>query len=380
MAAHSKIGASSYYRWKACPGSVKLSEGIESPESSYAREGTIAHDIAAGMLEDFFFQRGKPDVPPQYAAEDIESIKTYFNTIKKDAKVLGCVPSSGHVLVEHRFDLSSVYPGLFGTGDCVLYSPLENKVVVYDYKHGAGIPVEVTNNLQLQYYGLGALISSGFACEKVELVIIQPRCNHSSGVVRRWEFSSVELLDFAAQLAEDAEATEDENAMVVPGEHCRFCPAAPAKCAAIREQAKEIARQEFEPVNMNAERLSEALNIIPQLEAWIKATREFAYAEAQHGRKPKGYKLVSKRALRKWVENESDIHDKLKEIAPKKEFYKKTLLSPAQVEKLLGKDKGAIEDLWVKESSGYTLVKESDKRPEVVLDASADFKAIPKGE
>lgn len=377
--AHSKIGASSYYRWKACPGSVRLSEGVPNRSSSYAQEGTEAHDIAAQMLEDYFFRKGKPNIPANYPSEAMSAIKDYFLTIKKDALTAGCEASSGHVLIEHRFDLSTVHPGLFGTADCILYNKSEKRLSVYDYKHGAGIAVAVENNLQLQYYGLGALLSTSLPVEEVELCIVQPRCDHPDGVIRRWKFEALELLDFAADLADDAKATEDPDAVVVPGDHCRFCPAAGAnKCPAIRDKAKALAKTQFKPVEeYDSDKLKEALDFLPVLESWIKQVREFAYGEAQHGRTPAGYKLVAKRATRKWAESDEVVAENLECLLPEKNFYSKKLLSPAQVEKLLPKEhKKDIECLVVKESSGHTLVHESDKRPAVFLDAKSDFKPI----
>lgn len=376
--AHSKIGASSYYRWKACPASVRLSEGIPNTSSSYAQAGTVAHEIAAQMLEDYFFRKGKPNIPANYPAEDVAAIKEYFLTIKKDAMTAGCEASSGHVLIEHRFDLSTVHPGLFGTADCILYNKNEKKLHVYDYKHGAGIAVGVENNLQLQYYGLGALLSTNFPVKEVELCIVQPRCDHPDGVIRRWAFTALNLLDFAAELADDAQATEDPDAVTVPGDHCRFCPAAAVSCPALRNKAKALAKVEFKPVeSYDEEKLTEALDFLPILESWIKQVREFAYGEAQHGRTPKGYKLVAKRAMRKWNADDDTIAENLECLIPSKDFYKKTLLSPAQVEKLLPKKlKKELEDLVIKESSGFALVHESDKRPQVFLDAKSDFKPI----
>ena len=50
MTAHSRIGASSMHRWSACPGSVVLSEGIESRSSDDAKLGTAAHALAEACL------------------------------------------------------------------------------------------------------------------------------------------------------------------------------------------------------------------------------------------------------------------------------------------------------------------------------------------
>lgn len=379
--AHSKIGASSYYRWKACPGSVRLSVGIESHESEYAREGTAAHEIAADVLNCHYFTQGeRATIPVHTTADMMTAVREYTEFVKGEVKKYFAEPDRGHVLIEHKFDLSSIHPGLYGTADCVIYAPRHKKLIVIDYKHGQGIAVEVENNLQLMYYGLGALVSTGLPCEKVELVIVQPRCDHEAGRIRKWEFSSVELLDFAATLAEDAKATEKPDAHLNPGPHCRFCPAAASKCPAIHEKAIALAQVEFKPtLSYDPEKLSQTLRFLPTMEAWIKATREFAYGEALHGRGPKDWKLVEKRKLRHWTASESEIVDYMKEATKRNvdEFYEKKLKSPAQMEKLLSKQLGVkLREMIETKSSGYTLVHESDKRPAVRPDPNTEFDMI----
>lgn len=379
MTAHSKIGASSYYRWKACPGSVRLCQNIESPESSYAKQGTLAHDIAGKALHYHFFEPAeRVTIPLHFPEEDMASVKTYIEFIKKEVNRAHAAPDRGHIFIEHKFDLSSIYPGLFGTADCVIYAEREKKLIVVDYKHGQGIPVDVKNNLQLQYYALGALATTGLPCLKVEVVIVQPRCTHEDGEIRRWEFSSNDLLDFAATLAEDAKKTEDPNAELVPGNHCRFCPAAATQCPAIRDQASALAKIEFKKdLPYDPARLTKALDFIPAFEAWIKQVKEFAYSEAINNRPPPGYKLVEKRSTRKWIGDEKEITDYVTSALnrPIDDCFERKLKSPAQMEKMFSKrlvDK--LRDFVTTESSGYTLAKDSDKRPAaMVLDAKIAF-------
>ena len=47
---HSRLSASKSHRWLKCPGSVKMSEGIEDKPSKYAEEGTQAHELAERCL------------------------------------------------------------------------------------------------------------------------------------------------------------------------------------------------------------------------------------------------------------------------------------------------------------------------------------------
>src|SRR3546814_5131839 len=85
--------------------------------------------------------------------EMVEAVQVFLDTIRRDYK-------PGDVLVvEQRFDLSSWYPGLFGTCDAVLYRPSTGELRVYDLKYGRGVPVEVERNRQELYYGLGATMA-----------------------------------------------------------------------------------------------------------------------------------------------------------------------------------------------------------------------------
>lgn len=353
--AHSKIGASSMYRWSKCPGSVRLSEEIETHSSKYAEEGTAAHDLAAKILEaqdEVALENVDPDT--------LESVMVYVDYIKEKAK-------NGELFVEHKFDLSSLYPGLFGTADAVIYDAAEEELIVADYKHGMGIAVEVENNPQLMYYGLGALLSfKKMKPKTVRLAIIQPRCFHPDGGIREWVMDSFDLLDFAADLVTYAKRTEDEAAPIVAGDHCKFCPAAATKCPVMREKALSIAQTEFKQgLSYDPQKLSEAMSWIPTLQDWCKAVHEFAYNEAVAGRKIPGFKLVEKRATRKWGD-EASVSAMARGLDAAPELFKTEIKSPAQIEKIVGKKtfEKAFSEFVVQESSGMTLVPESDKRPE----------------
>lgn len=366
--AHSELGASSMYRWGNCPGSVRLSRGVAKTTSVYAEEGTLAHECGANILD------GKPlPKDKRVTKEMLEAVQVYVDFVNEESK-------GAERGIEHRFDLSSIHPGCFGTTDAWVYKRAEKKLIVIDYKHGQGLAVDVESNEQLMYYALGALVSLNLPCSTVELVIVQPRCSHPSGTIRRWSFPSIEILDFAHTVDVLAKATENDNAPTIPGEWCRFCPAA-GICPSLQANALQVAQAEFSPtLSYDPVKLSETLSKLPVLEAFIKGVKDFAYSEASHGRVPPGWKLVSKRAVRRWKKPDNETAEDLRahfHIPSRLLYDEAPLKSPAQFEKLLSKKhKGDLALFTESVSSGMTLAPDSDDRPAAKTDAASEFGVI----
>lgn len=375
--AHSTLGASTAERWTACPASVRLSKGIESKSSVYAEEGTRAHEVAATVLT----TGGWPlDVPEDM----VEAVKVYLEHVNTLMKVSG----KAELFIEQRLDLSSVHPKMFGTADAVVYFPHEKLLHVIDYKHGAGTPVDVKENLQLQYYGLGSMLMLNRPVERVVLTIVQPRCFHVDGMIRSWELHAFAMLDLAADLKAYADKTEDPSAPIVPGEWCRWCPAA-AICPGLANQAQALAKTQFSAQPFadstgwyDKVALAETLTKLDVVEDWAKSVREFAYHEAMRGQEIPGFKLVAKRATRKWhsYANANTLAENFG--GDKLRYLEMELRSPAAVEKLLEKEqRPKLEEFVEKVSSGLALVPESDKRhPALLRDAKADFTQVTYAE
>lgn len=128
---------------------------------------------------------------------------------------------------------------------------------------------------------------------------------------------------------------------------------------------------------MSGEQIAAALREAEFIGNWVKAVQEFAHAEAIAGRPPPGFKLVAKRATRRW-KDEAEARDRLMlecDMALDEMMSEPEMLSPAQIEKKIGRKAfAAIEgDLVVKQSSGTNLVPESDPRPVVKSDGVGEF-------
>jgi len=372
LRAHSKLGASKYYQWKACPGSVRLSEGITESSSELAAEGTRANELAEAILTSKAATADDGDM-----LDNVRVYTDYINSLR------AMKPS--FEAVEQKFHLKDYHPDLYGTADYVCYFSRVKTLHVVDLKFGRGIPVEAKGNLQLMYYGLGALSQIKTPIDKIVLTIVQPRCYHPDGPVRSCEVDSVELVEFGFELVDDAKKTEVPDAPIVAGDHCRFCPAA-SICPALSERALAVTEAAFQRVEeYDPEKLAKSLSLIPQIEAWIDAVNKFAYRQAEQGNPVPGYKLVQKIAREKWVEGTSEDTMWKEFRIDAHECNEVSLKSPAAVRKMVkekfkGKYENILSDklfmldqLTQKVSSGLTLVPESDKRAAVASGSQTAF-------
>lgn len=372
MTAHASLGASNAYRWMACPASPRMCEGLPNKSSVYAAEGTAAHALGELCL-------ANSNHPGHYLGETIEGFEVTDDMAQAVAVyydyVRGIAGPDDDVRLEQRVSLEKLSPPvpMFGTSDCIVYRQREKKLWVIDYKHGAGVPVEAIGNPQGRYYALGAMLALGKdqPVGEVEIVIVQPRAPHPDGPIRSETVSAAALVDFAADLLDAANRTLADDAPTMPGDHCGFCTAA-GICPGLRQQALAVAQAEFgppDPRTLAPEQVADLLQKADIVEAWVKSLRAHAYATLENGGNIPGFKLVPKRATRKWI-NEAEAAAEVGD-----QFWDRKARTPAQVEKIFGK--AAIEGLTVSVSSGLTMVSESDKRQAAALSAADDFTALP---
>lgn len=380
---HSTLGASSAKRWINCPGSVALIAKCPTPTpSKYAVEGTIAHRYAEiavrQMLDKTYLPALTQEEINAYTDDMTIGAELMRDTIATDMDLVG-----GQLLIEQKFDLANLHPSLFGTCDYALIS--DSILIVYDYKFGKGIPVEVDENEQLKYYTLGALkriasIDSGKSPGTVELVIVQPRAKHKKGPVRRQTIKENKLIDFAKNLRKWAYETENPKAIRQTGDWCQFC-AAVAICPEYQATVEQTAMVAFDddlptlarPADIDKGRLIKILQNIDMLDDWVAAVKTYALDLAKNGEKFPGFKLVRGRTNRKWS-NEDSVIETMGKILGDKIWSAPKLLSPAKMEKLLPKDeKVVVKALIYNPEGAINLVSEDDPRPEITYDPGAEF-------
>ena len=382
---HSVLGASSAHRWLACPGSVRLSEGIPKISSAYADEGTAAHSLAERCLREnktaYSYLGANIAVRNNVftVTEDMAAaVQIYLDTVLADYSLAGPQAS---LCYERKFKLNWLRDGLWGTNDAMVGQPF-GLLQVYDYKHGAGVTVDVLDNAQMMYYALGGAHAGTY--EEVELVIVQPRADHPAGPVRRCRMSIDSLMTWAKEvLLPGAEATDAPDAPVVAGEHCKFCPAM-AICPAQKANAMAVAKTVFAdkpvapplPTAMSFEDLRKVLDVAKMIESWLGACQEYVKMMLENGLvtpEKAGYKLVAgRKGNRAWIDE--DTAAATLEIELGDAAYTKKLLSPAQAEKLAGKK--TIEKLTTQPPGKPALAPISDPREALPANPTTVFEEV----
>lgn len=191
---HSLWSPSGAKRWRTCPGSVVMNDGVPDTTSKYAAEGTAYHALSERAL------RGGPPLAGR-VGETIEAdgfkftvteeladyAQEYVDRIRARASA-GCI-----IMVEVRTDTSDLLgiPGQTGTIDARIFDVVNETLEVTDLKFGAGVKVYVCEpddgrplwqrvNDQAGIYGTSEWYRTPYMCDWkfLKLAIHQPRLGH----------------------------------------------------------------------------------------------------------------------------------------------------------------------------------------------------------
>lgn len=374
-------------RWLTCTASAEPNAKAKRSDTVYSLEGTMAHDLASLVFDGTFKEAPLAiDKVIQYGWDKEHSGKV---SIEMADYVQDYVDYCREVAAEcdewrheQRLSMSFAVEGQTGLVDFIAVN--EETLHVIDFKYGMGVKVYAKENEQGLMYAAAALeeYSTLYNFDKVVIHIHQPRIEH----LDTWETTREEVEQFIARVKRtvldiacgDVEYVASEKA-------CQFC-AIKGTCTAYADKATLAARDAFAEVEkrsewppegtkesdgslMTPEERATALNSIPLLKNWIKAVEEAAMSDIEQGINIPGWKIVAGRAQRKWSDENAVLELlKKKRSVKQADYIKETLLSVAQLEKVLKSKPKVLSEVteYITKGEGkHTLAPESDKRPSI---------------
>ena len=378
---HALLSASGSPRWLACPPSSRLEEHIPRKQSTYADEGTAAHElcelearVTIGEITKQAYKKAlklfKSENVRYYDAEMQEFAEQYAEFIKETFDEKRAEVSDSLVALEVSLDFSEWVPEGFGTADCIIVSDGEMEII--DAKYGKGVRVDAHNNSQMQLYALGAYTKycTLYDIKNIKMSIFQARINRepSTDVI-----SVDELLDWAEKTVapQAALAFAGEGEFGPSAKACQWCRAK-EQCHARADKILELFDDIDEasapdvliaPTEAGAF-LARAkdLNVV----GWLDDLKSLIEASLWQGQPVEGWKLVEGRS-RRVIPNETEAAKRLIEAGYKaSEIFAKKLLSITKLEAQIGKKMLAeiLGDSITKPPGSPTVVQASDKRTE----------------
>lgn len=385
--AHAVLSCSGASRWMNCTPSARLEEQFPDQDSEYAKEGTLAHELAElklrSLLKLFRKEKSTKKETDERRARVKEIMASpYYNkemeghTDDYCAFVMNLYAKAKEedpaalMLIEERVNLRSIIEDGEGTCDVIIIS--RQTLTTIDLKYGQGVQVEATNNSQLKLYGFGALEAYGFLynISEVQLIIFQPRRDHIS----EWTTAAQDLtlwanIDVQIKAAVAFKGEGDQ----MPGSWCHFCKARVHCKALADETTNTLLGQLGDTFLMNDEQLLEIYEKKDRLIKYVESVADYVYMKAIEGKSWTGYKLVEGKSAGRKIVNEKSAEEALIEAGYlETDIYTRKFKGIGEMEALLGK-KGFTDllgDFTIKPPGKPAFVPESDKREPLNLNPS----------
>jgi hypothetical protein len=252
-------------RWARCPGSYKLSRDTARPRgpSIHAATGTVAHDLIEASL-----MRPTATTSPDVRGE-VREVDGHSVTIDDDMLAGVAVMDDYVRRIAPEFEKSCGSSGacpwtvlpeeLPGARSPCLAGP----TWCWSRPSSAGAWRSSTTSMGAAWGGRRGQPPAPVLCrrraaeldpagdaakiDRVRLTVVQPRIDPDHPI-KSWDTSALDVeLWVDAVLIPAVRAASEPDAPLVPGDWCRFCPAARV-CPRLEEAAMEAAQNTFEPI------------------------------------------------------------------------------------------------------------------------------------
>lgn len=380
-------------RWMTCTASPRYIRDnwnllAESTDTAWNQEGTTAHEVAAAALQGRKVNAAACPVPTTK-----EMHRHAWNYMEYVEGLKGHDGAAVHV--EQKLPLFYMQERN-AMIDAVVVN--HDDVHIVDYKYGEGVQVSPEGNMQCTIYAYVAVrdyATLPSPSTPVGIHIYQPRGRNAQTPAKVWSTTVGEIAQVATRIAATAQtiinnANGDDTYKVkfAPSEKaCQFCPAK-GFCVARQKHfgadVKQLAVIDSNPLPLSTtltlEQRAAVLKHRGAIEKWLKDVAEDTQRLMTLGTKVPGWKLVmSNGGHRFWSDPAKAREQLLKNtILKREEVVTEKLVSPAEVEKLLGKKGVPVEvsNLIAKPNGTPIAVPEGDKRPSCIVNAEEEFDVV----
>jgi hypothetical protein len=143
--------------------------------------------------------------------------------------------------------------------------------------------------------------------------------------VKRWVTTTKRIKAFEQELAMAVKISQMPDAPLNTGDHCRWCAAKPT-CPKITGAVDRALHAQLDAVDVV--QISDYLKKADILEQWIADVRGLAHQILDAGKPVPGFKLVAKRAIRQWGDEDQALVAMLNEGIPEEELTTSKIISP----------------------------------------------------
>lgn len=390
---HSSVSPSGAERFFACPGCVQAQAKIDiiEPSNPAALEGLAIHELAYDCL--------KHDIDPYDKIGETVTVKDNYNetiefTVSDDFAfavrmyrntILGILEehSLGQkaLQIETKFNLPEVDKQASGTTDCSFIA--SDTLYVIDLKGGRGIIISPEENKQCMYYAIRPFLDARMFIKRIIIGIIQPRAKEGE-FIKMWETTPARLDAFMSELGLAITKTRVDGPQYMSGEHCRFCTAQ-GNCPVIQDSIVKqvtLVAPGIESVfpritDLTSQQIGNALPSLEILKGFIENLQGYAFTLASKGEEIPNYTLSRGKKHRTYKDEQAVIDAFEKQISKTDLYGLPKLRTPAQLEKIVGKEKlndyvfvpkGDLKLVPTKEATEFISRKVADVFKDVQID------------
>lgn len=349
---------SSSSRWTECSGSANLSKGMPNKTNPVTDLGSYFHELSAYKVNRALKRRCEKPTSVLNNEESDEFTDEYESLVMKIVKREMRRDANTKVLVEERVSIDDYIAGTFGTCDLAIIS--KGKLYVIDAKFGFK-EVSPFMNKQLFIYALGLLSKYGeaYGIEKVVLGIYQPRIQRC---IQAYQTTSKKIIKWGNQVLKvvGMEILEGKGKFKV-GDYCGYCPAL-SHCKKHLEEFVNMQNLVEKDANkLTDDELVQVLEKADSVISFIESVKEYALSQMMEGKEIPNFKIVEGRSINKFIDEEKVVSECSK--AGYQDIFKKSLISVAEMKKLMGKDEfnKILGSLVTRPQGKATLAKITDK-------------------